>query len=85
MKTYFQCDLRQGDRRTVGYIEERGAKVGADVELKGAEFANVEMIEGDGNFWRVEAVYKPGISEAILRQKQANDRNALPSIIGKLG
>lgn len=75
MTTYFQCKLRQGDSETVGWIEDRGAKVGARVELKTA----------DGGFWDVLEVYPGGLDEATLRQKQANDRNALPSIIGARG
>lgn len=75
MTTYFQCRMRQGTAETVAWIEERGAKVGASVELKSA----------DGKFWDVIEVYPGGIDEAALRQKQANDRNALPSIIGARG
>lgn len=72
MTTYFQCRLRHGDAETVAWIEERGAKVGKRVELKTA----------DGEMWDVAEVYPHGLDEAALRQKQANDRNALPSIIG---
>lgn len=83
MKTYKQCELRQGERVTVGWIEKRGAKVGASVELKGANYDSVEMETEDGDFWRVAEVYGIELSEVVLRQKQANDRNALPSIIGR--
>jgi hypothetical protein len=73
MTTYFQCELSREGHTTVAWIEERGAKVGASVELKSA----------DGEFWRVKKVYAHDLDEAALRQKQANDRNALPSIIGQ--
>jgi len=73
MTTYYQCRLQRGNSETVGWIEDRGAKVGASVELKSA----------DGNFWRVTEVYPFGMDEAKLRQKQANDRNALSSIAGQ--
>jgi hypothetical protein len=33
----------------------------------------------------VEEVYSFGLAEDKLREKQANDRNALPSIIGAKG
>lgn len=72
MTIYYQCEMKRGDARTVGWIEERGAKVGSRVELKSA----------DGEFWEVVEVYQPGLQEAQLRAKQANDRNALPSIAG---
>ena len=75
MTTYFQCRMRHGSSETVGWIEERGAKVGARVELKSADSA----------FWDVVDVARPGLDEAKLREKQSNDRNALPSIIGQVG
>jgi hypothetical protein len=70
---YFQCKFRRGDAETIAWIEERGAKVGAEVEL----------LSADGQFWRVVEVYQPGLDEAVLREKQKKDRNSLPSIIGK--
>jgi hypothetical protein len=71
---YHQCKLKLGDTYTVGWIEERGARKGARVELK-----------SDGQFWEVVEVYNPGMDADKLREKQANDRNALPSIIGAKG
>lgn len=70
---YFQCRMRNGNAETVGWIEARGAKVGAKVQL----------LSGDGKFWEVIEVYHPGIEDDVLRAKQANDRNSLPSIIGR--
>jgi len=81
---YFQCRLRRSDAiqhdkpgdwaweaftEQVAWIEERGAKIGAKVELV-----------GDG-FWTVVAVYHHMTGEA-LRDKQKNDRGSLPSIVG---
>lgn len=70
---YKQCLLSKGQSSTVAWIEERGAKEGYEVELKTA----------DGDFWRVDKVYPYAIDEDALRTKQANDRNALPSIAGR--
>jgi hypothetical protein len=70
----YQCRLRCLTGETVGWIEERGAKVGNVVELK-----------TDGQLWDVVEVFQPGMEEEALRQKQRNDRGALPSIIGAKG
>lgn len=72
---FYQCRFQRDGSETVAWIEERGAKLGASVELKSA----------DGERWTVVEVYHPGIDEAKLREKQANDRNALSSIIGARG
>lgn len=70
---YYQCRMRNKNAETVGWIESRGAKVGAKARL----------LSADGEFWRVVEVYRPGIKEDVLRAKQANDRNSLPSIVGR--
>jgi hypothetical protein len=44
----YQCLLRQGDTRSIAWIEERGAKVGACVEIK-----------GEDGLWDVAEVYEP--------------------------
>lgn len=67
----FQCELRRGSATTVGWIEERGAKEGAAVEL----YAD------DKQLWRVSKVHRPGMSAEALRAKQARDRGSLPSIL----
>lgn len=67
---WYQCRLQQGESQTVGWIEGRGAKIGADVELP-------EL----GGMWRVIAVYNH-MDGTALREKQARDRNSLPSIVG---
>ena len=67
---YFQCRLSQGTRRTIGWIEERGAKLGASVELPDL-----------GGFWHVTKVSAFGIEAKALREKQSRDRNCLPSLM----
>ena len=43
---YHWCQLANGDKRTCGYIEARGATVGACVEL----------VDLDGDLWEVLSV-----------------------------
>ena len=70
---WYQCKFRGADGgETVAWIEERGASVGAMVEL----------VTADGKFWEVLEVYEPPMNGAALREKQTKDRNSLPSIIG---
>lgn len=69
MKQHFQCRLRKGSEETVGWIEQRGAKVGLHVELK-----------EDGERWEVLEVYQPGLSSGAVFEKQVNNRNAFSSI-----
>lgn len=71
MTMFYQCKMRLGASETVGWIEERGAKVGAKVEL----------LTADGEFWTVAEVYPTGLEEKTLRAKQALDRNSLPSLV----
>ena len=66
---YRQCRLRQGTTRTVGWIEDRGAKVGNSVELPDL-----------GGFWLVETASNFSFDGKSLREKQARDRNSLPSL-----
>lgn len=72
MTTYYQCDLSQGSTRTTAYIEERGAKLGARVEIKTSGF--------DG-LWEVIQVADKGIEGAILSELQKNNRNSFGSIL----
>jgi len=74
---YIQCRLMAaandvGHRaETVAWIEDRGAKLGSQVEL----------LSADGQFWEVTAVYKGNtLTEHALRAKQAMDRGSLGSI-----
>ena len=69
MKQYFQCRLQRGDSETVGWIEARGTKVGATVEL----LPSREM-------WQVVEVYGHGLPEDVLKEHQRLNRHSLPSI-----
>lgn len=61
---YYWCQLRNGNKHTCGYIEERGAKVGN----------RVEMIDLDGQFWEVlkvgSAVTKEYVRSNEMKFKQ---------------
>lgn len=65
---YRQCKLTLENTNTVGWIEDRGAKLGARVEME------------DGNFQTVEEVSEHAIDRETLREKQRMDRNSLLSI-----
>lgn len=71
MTLYRQCELRQGSQVTMGWIEDRGARLQARVEMPDL-----------GGFWRVAKVYNTYLTAAELREKQKRDRNCLPSVIG---
>ena len=58
----YQCKLEQGNVNSVGYIEERGAKIGASVEIP-------EL----GGFWKVTEVGN-AIEKSKLQDKQVADR-----------
>lgn len=68
---YFQCELSQGNRRTRGYIEQRGAIEGRLVSIKD---------DGFDGLWRVDQVADRGVDERALREKQARDRDPFGSI-----
>jgi hypothetical protein len=68
---YFQCKFRRGNERTVAWIEQRGAIVGACVELLSLD---------DGDAWEVEAVNYGALTAAALKEMQTLNRNSLPSI-----
>lgn len=72
MKSYRQCHLRRrdGDRHTTGWIEVRGARVGASVEIK-----------PDDTLWEVISVAEtPTLREDQLREHQLLNRRSLPSV-----
>ena len=71
---YYQCRFRRGAERTIAWIEARGARVGASVEL---------LTLDDGPAWEVEAVAPTPLDSAALKQMQQLNRNSLPSILGK--
>ena len=66
---HFQCRLQQNNATTVGWIEERGAKCGALVEIP-------EL----GGFWRVVSICSQPAEADWLRQKQRLDRKGMPDI-----
>ncbi len=70
MSLWYQCALAQGERRTVGWIEERGAKEGCQVELK-----------GEDGLWRVLRVFSPAYDASWLDEKRRKDRGSLPSLV----
>ena len=65
----FQCLLEQGNARSVAWIEERGARVGARVEIK-----------GEHGLWDVAAVYQPARSAAWLHENASRVHRGTPSI-----
>lgn len=72
-KLMYQCRFETDDGwQTVGYIEERGAKLGAYVELP-------ELAEGP--VWRVTAVDNHPIDITKLRDKQNRDKDFGPSLV----
>lgn len=69
MKQYHQCRLQRGYHLTVGWIEARAAKVGAQVEMLPS-----------GEFWEVVEVFEYCMSEDMLKKTKALNRHSLPSI-----
>jgi hypothetical protein len=67
----FQCLLRNGHTRTIAWIEERGARLGARVELK-----------GEDGLWEVLDVYQPRRTAAWLHENASRARKGLPSTRG---
>lgn len=68
---YYQCLLSLDDQFMTTWIEERGAKEGAEVELLG---------DGGKQFWKVKTVYRPGIESDTLTSNQKLNRGSLSSI-----
>ena len=71
---YVQCRFEQHKENgeilhNVAWIPERGAKVGAKVELKGEE-----------GLWVVVSAGGTPVPISKLREKQAADRASLPSV-----
>lgn len=69
MKQYFQCRLRRGDSETTGWIEARGARVGATIELLPSR-----------EDWVVAEVFGHSLPEDILKEQQKLNRGSLPSV-----
>jgi hypothetical protein len=55
--------------QTTGWIEARGAKVGAAVQLLPS-----------GDMWDVAEVFKRGLPENLLKEHQRLNRGSLPSV-----
>jgi hypothetical protein len=69
---FAQCKFRRGTERTVAWIEARGAKVGARVELKTLD---------DLGSWIVEAVFGAPLVAEALETLQRLNRKSLSSIM----
>ena len=71
MKKYQQCRLSKGEFTATAWIEQRGAKIGAIVELLPSR-----------DEWTVTKVYDHVMSEDSLREVQMLNRRSLPSVEG---
>lgn len=69
MKQYQQCLLRRGTLETTRWIEARGAKTGARVQVL-----------PDDEMWDVVEVYPHSLPEDVLKETQRLNRNSLPSV-----
>lgn len=69
---FYQCRFRRGSERTVAWIEARGAKAGAHVELKSLD---------DLGPWIVEAVFGAPLAAEALECLQRLNRKSLSSIM----
>jgi hypothetical protein len=72
---YRQCKFRRGSERTVAWIEARGAKLGAGIELKTLDQLGL---------WIVEAVFGAPLSAEALETTQRLNRRSLPSIMNNI-
>ena len=68
----YQCRFRRGAERTVAWIEARGAKVGAWVDLESRD---------DGGLWEVETVFDAPLEGRALKDMQLVNRNSLSSLM----
>ncbi len=75
MTNFYQCKMRRDREVTIGWIEERGAKVGLQIELLD--------LNDSPRFWTVAEVWQPPLDETLLKVKQCRDRNAFPSLVGQ--
>ena len=69
---YYQCRFRRGSERTIAWIEARGAKLGAQVELTTLD---------DNGPWVVEDVSHASLKEDALKDLQRLNRKSLSSIM----
>ena len=70
--SFYQCRFRRGTERTVAWIEARGGKVGAWVDLETLD---------DGGLWEVEAVFDAPLEDRALKEMQRLNRNSLSSLM----
>jgi hypothetical protein len=68
-----QCRLRNGAYETTAWIDERGARRGAVVEL---------LLKSGAEMWTVEEVFDFAMEESILEGHNRLNRNSLPSLVG---
>jgi hypothetical protein len=66
---WYQCHLLRDDVHEIAWIEARGAKKGAWVEIKGDE----------GRLWEVLEVYGPGREKAMIDRDKGKARKAFHS------
>lgn len=57
---YYWVQMRNGDKHTCGYIEERGAHVGYKVEL----------VDLDGEMWEVMSVAETPVTKEYVRNNE---------------
>jgi hypothetical protein len=70
MKLYRQCRLQRGSTQAFGWVETRGARIHASVELM-----------PDREMWEVVEVFNDvTLREDQLREHQRLNRRSLPSI-----
>lgn len=69
MTKMFQCELVKDNRREVAWIDERGAFVGAVVSVP-------EL----GGYWKIVAVYTPGLQKEALTELRIQKRRGFNSI-----
>jgi hypothetical protein len=70
MKQFYQCRLQRNGEETTAWIEARGAKVGAEVELLPVH-----------EFWTVAEVFtSTSMDVDTLKETQRLNRRSLPSI-----
>ena len=69
MKQYYQCRLHRGNSETTGWIEARGAKVGATIGLLPSR-----------ELWTVTEVFTHALPKDVLKETQRLNRRSLPSV-----
>lgn len=70
---YYQCTLAYGQRQTVAFIPEEGARMGAKMKLTDSEDPTLE--------WKVTSVSSMSVTSDNVKKLQLLNRNSLPSIL----